>query len=42
MQIVIDLEDELIHEDERSCESFGLIVDGWMPMPKVRRELGAE
>ena len=28
--------------DERSCESFGLIVDGWMPMPKVRRELGAE
>lgn len=29
-------------DDERSCESFGLIVDGWMPMPKVRRELGAE
>lgn len=29
-------------DDERSCESFGLIVDGWMPMPKVRRELVAE
>ena len=29
-------------DDERSCESFGLIVDGWMPTPKVRRELGAE
>lgn len=28
-------------DNERSYESFGLIVDGWMPMPKVRRELGA-
>ena len=29
-------------DDDRSCESFGLIVDGWMPVPKVRRESGAE
>lgn len=25
-------------DEERSCTSFGLFVDGWMPLPKIARE----